>query len=77
MHRIENYDMNYKTDKQIEKEREAQVILALAGKAKANAPKDMSQAGIIRAVIREGGDRIQHNSFSSVRSVLIKRNFKW
>ena len=66
--------MNYKTEKQIFKEQEEQTILALCVRAKAGAPKDISQAGIVRAIIREGGDAIKHNSFSSVRSVLLKYN---
>ena len=54
------------------KDREEKIIVDLARKAKANAPEGTSLSGIIRAIIREGGERITRNSASTVRTVILK-----
>lgn len=67
--------MQYKTNKQIERERDAQVLLQIAHKAKAQAPENSSQAGIIRAVQRAAEGKVKRTSFTHIRETLMQQGF--
>lgn len=60
----------YKTDKQIQRDQEDKIIRAIYNRKIAQAPENVSTAGVIRAIIREGG--FEHNSATSVRNSLLR-----